>query len=142
RDGSLCIHLGLYQDETSQWCHWHIPEAHYLEAWSDARAYDGTVSIQQPLIAPLYGGKSAHELLAALTAQPERSGYEMVRDYWREQWKNQKATKDFESSWRRALHDGVVAGTSFPPKSVTLQPNWARTATPSMKSEGLEIVFQ
>ncbi|MBM3226387.1 MAG: molybdopterin oxidoreductase, partial [Candidatus Tectomicrobia bacterium] len=60
----LRIHLGLYHDETAALCHWHVPEAHYLETWSDARAYDGTVSVLQPLIAPLYGGKSAHELLA------------------------------------------------------------------------------
>jgi anaerobic selenocysteine-containing dehydrogenase len=63
----LRVHLGLYEDETAELCHWHIPEAHYLETWSDARAFDGTVTIMQPLIAPLYGGKSAHELLAALT---------------------------------------------------------------------------
>jgi anaerobic selenocysteine-containing dehydrogenase len=63
----LGVHLGLYEDETAELCHWHIPEAHYLETWSDARAFDGTVTIMQPLIAPLYGGKSAHELLAALT---------------------------------------------------------------------------
>ncbi|HEV8131553.1 MAG TPA: TAT-variant-translocated molybdopterin oxidoreductase, partial [Acidobacteriota bacterium] len=69
----LRVHLSLYYDETSELCHWHIPEAHYLESWSDARAYDGTVSIIQPLIAPLYHGKTAHELLAALTDQPERS---------------------------------------------------------------------
>jgi len=66
----LRVHLGLHQDETSDLCHWHIPEAHYLEAWSDARAYDGTVSLIQPLIAPLYNGRSAHELLAAFSQQP------------------------------------------------------------------------
>ena len=59
-------HLGLYEDETAALCHWHIPEAHFLEAWSDVRSDDGTVSIVQPLIAPLYSGKSAHEVLAAL----------------------------------------------------------------------------
>ena len=64
----LRVHLGLYDDETSERCHWHVPEAHSLETWSDARAYDGTVTILQPLIAPLYGGKSAHEVLAAFTA--------------------------------------------------------------------------
>ena len=53
-------HLGLYSNETAAWCHWHVPEAHYLESWSDARAYDGTVSMVQPLIAPIYGGKTAH----------------------------------------------------------------------------------
>ena len=65
----LRVHLGLHDDETSQLCHWHVPEAHFLEAWSDARGIDGTVSIVQPLIAPLYGGRSAHELLAALNGE-------------------------------------------------------------------------
>ena len=69
----LRAHLSLYDDETSALCHWQIPEAHFLEAWSDARAYDGTASIVQPLIAPLYGGKSAHEVLAAMSDRPERS---------------------------------------------------------------------
>src|SRR5439155_22642627 len=63
----LRVHLSLHEDETSALCHWQIPEAHFLESWSDARAYDGTVSIVQPLIAPLYGGKSAHDVLAALS---------------------------------------------------------------------------
>ena len=77
------VHLGLYDDETARLCDWHIPEAHYLEAWSDARAYDGTATVIQPLIAPLYGGKSAHELLAEILGQPGRTGYEIVRDYWK-----------------------------------------------------------
>ncbi|MBC7933022.1 MAG: TAT-variant-translocated molybdopterin oxidoreductase, partial [Rubrivivax sp.] len=76
------VHLGLYDDETSELCQWHIPETHYLEAWSDTRAYDGTITITQPLINPLYNGKSAHELLAAFTEQPDRTGYEIVRGYW------------------------------------------------------------
>src|SRR5438045_5702112 len=72
------IHLGTYNDETAELCHWHIPEAHYLESWSDARAYDGTVSVIQPLIAPLYGGKSPHELLSALLGQSGRPGRDIV----------------------------------------------------------------
>jgi MoCo/4Fe-4S cofactor protein with predicted Tat translocation signal len=84
KDG-LRIHLSLYDDETSELCHWHIPETHFLEAWSDTRAHDGTVSIIQPLIAPLYKGRSVHEFLAAFTDAPERSGYDIVRDYWRTQ---------------------------------------------------------
>jgi anaerobic selenocysteine-containing dehydrogenase len=79
----LRVHLGLYEDETAELCHWHIPETHYLDTWSDARAFDGTVTIMQLLIAPLYGGKSAHELLAALMGQPDRSSYSIVHDYWR-----------------------------------------------------------
>src|ERR671932_2139970 len=75
-------HLSLYDDETSELCQWHIPETHFLEAWGDTRAYDGTVIITQPLIAPLYNGKSAYELLAAFTDRPDRRGYDIVRDYW------------------------------------------------------------
>ncbi|HKP86496.1 MAG TPA: TAT-variant-translocated molybdopterin oxidoreductase [Blastocatellia bacterium] len=78
----LRIHLSLYKDETSELCQWHIPEAHYLESWSDARAYDGTATIIQPLISPLYGGKTAHEVVAAFSDQPDRRSLEIVRDYW------------------------------------------------------------
>jgi MoCo/4Fe-4S cofactor protein with predicted Tat translocation signal len=79
---ALRVHLGLYEDETAALSHWHIPEAHYLESWSDVRADDGTVTIIQPLIAPLYGGKSAHEVMAALSGNGERPGYDLVRAYW------------------------------------------------------------
>jgi len=82
----LRIHLSLYKDETSELCQWHIPEAHYLESWSDARAYDGTASIIQPLIAPLYSGKTAHEVLSVLLNEPERSSYDTVRDYWKKRF--------------------------------------------------------
>ena len=74
-------HLSLYEDETSALCHWHIPEAHFLESWSDVRSDDGTASIIQPLIAPLYNGKTAHEVVAAI-ADRERPGYEIVREFW------------------------------------------------------------
>ena len=125
---NLSIHLSLYEDETSALCHWHIPEAHYLESWSDVRAYDGTATIIQPLIAPLYGGRTAHELLAALNGQPGRSSYELVRDYWKEQ----HPAKDFEEFWRTALHDGLVAGTALSPRRVALKQPLA-LASPSNK---------
>jgi MoCo/4Fe-4S cofactor protein with predicted Tat translocation signal len=77
------IHHGLFQDETSDHCHWHIPAAHELEGWGDARAFDGTVSIQQPLIEPLYGGKTAAEMVAgALNGVVDAAGYDLVRAYW------------------------------------------------------------
>jgi len=79
----LSIHLSPELNETSTLCHWHIPQSHYLEAWSDARAYDGTISIIQPVIIPLYAGKSAHEVLDALLSQPVRSDYDIVHDHWR-----------------------------------------------------------
>ena len=114
---NLSIHLSPYDDETAALCHWHIPEAHYLESWSDVRAYDGTATIIQPLIAPLYGGRTAHEIVAALMGQPGRSSYDIVRDYW----KQQSRAQDFELFWRTALHDGVVAGSAFSPKPVRLR---------------------
>ena len=75
-------HVGLYEDETAAQCHWHVPETHFLEAWSDVRSADGTVTIIQPLIAPLYGGKSAHEVIAAIGPTGERPGYDLVREHW------------------------------------------------------------
>ena len=113
----LRVHLGLYQDETAELCQWHINETHYLEAWSDARAHDGTVSIVQPLIAPLYNGKSAHELVALLAGQPEAPGHELVQSYW----KNRHPGVDFDAFWRKSLHDGWVEGTSLPPKQITVK---------------------
>ena len=107
-------HLALYEDETSALCHWHLPEAHYLEGWSDGRAYDGTVSIQQPLIAPLYGGRTAHEVVSALAGEP-RSGYDIVRGYW----KTQRRRGDFEVVWRKALHDGLMPDSALPVKMPT-----------------------
>ncbi|PWU17568.1 MAG: molybdopterin oxidoreductase [Verrucomicrobia bacterium] len=109
------IHLGLEQDETAAVCTWHIPQAHYLETWGDARSFDGTVSLIQPLIAPLYEGKTAHELLGAMTQQqPIRTDYEIVREFWR----SQKLWKEFEHGWRKALHDGFIQGTARLPKQV------------------------
>jgi len=113
----LRVHVGLYQDETAVQCHWHVPEAHYLESWGDVRAYDGTVSIIQPLIAPLYGGRSTSELLAALFGEAERPGYEIVRAYWREHWPTESGSGDFERGWEKALHDGMMAGSAFDPGS-------------------------
>jgi len=73
------INLSDYHDETAQLCQWHINRAHYLEAWGDGRSCDGTYSIAQPLIEAMFGGKSAIELLAAITADDQTSGYEIVR---------------------------------------------------------------
>ncbi|HEY0322734.1 MAG TPA: TAT-variant-translocated molybdopterin oxidoreductase [Pyrinomonadaceae bacterium] len=240
----LRIHLSLYDDETSALCHWHVPESHYLESWGDARAFDGTVSIVQPLIAPLYRGtKSPIEFLAAFTQQPERTGYEIVRAFWQgkigagggalrtttalgtgqrtasaqqaatvnqnttpaaqntgqggqaaaanNQTTNSRATNtqatgnratgnqttnnqampaassnttqgvassqttttaqgaataaagDFEQQWRKALHDGLIANTTLPVKTVSLAGNWDNVPPqPSANPNDLEIVFR
>jgi MoCo/4Fe-4S cofactor protein with predicted Tat translocation signal len=113
----LRVHLGLYEDETAALCHWHIPEAHYLEAWGDARAFDGTITIIQPLIAPLYSGKSAYELLAVLAGELDPSGYKIVRDYWR----RYLPAENFDPFWRTTLHQGIMAGTAYSPREVMFQ---------------------
>jgi molybdopterin-containing oxidoreductase family iron-sulfur binding subunit len=144
----LRVHLSLYQDETSRQCHWHLSEAHYLEAWSDARAYDGTASIAQPLIAPLYQGRSAHELLAVLTRQHEVPGYETVRAYWRKHWEGHGRPGDFEDFWQTAVHDGLVADTkdNFSPQTVSLQAGWEKRLQSEpdqvVNAQELELVFQ
>lgn len=148
------VHLSLYNDETSTLCHWHIPAAHFLESWTDARAYDGTATILQPLIAPLYSGKTAHEVLASLTNRPERSSYEIVREHWKTEFPGapvaasgarrpmgSQALEAFERFWRRSLHDGFVSGTALPAKTVALG------AKPSIAPQGggpsgLELIFR
>ena len=123
----LRVHHGLYQDETAELCQWHVPATHELESWGDARAYDGTVSIIQPLIAPLYNGKSAIEFVALLSGQAEATGYELVRAYWQKQ----HTGTDFEQFWRKSLHDGWIEGTAFSPKIVTAK----TTCTPATDSQ-------
>lgn len=136
----LRVHSGLTFDETSVLCQWHVPEAHFLESWSDARAFDGTASIVQPLIAPLYAGRTPHEILAALTEQPERSAYEIVRAYWRG-----RMGGDFEAAWRKALHDGVIAATAAPAKGFQAGIPTSSAFSASQadnRAEGLEVIFR
>ena len=78
----LRVSLSQFHDETAALCHWHIPETHFLEMWSDVRGHDGTTSIVQPLIAPLYNGRSIHEVVSTLSAAGVRSGYDIVRSHW------------------------------------------------------------
>ncbi|HEX5270806.1 MAG TPA: TAT-variant-translocated molybdopterin oxidoreductase, partial [Gemmataceae bacterium] len=139
----LRVHLGLYQDETSRLCHWHLPEAHYLEAWGDTRAYDGTASIVQPLIRPLYQGRSAHEFLSALIQETPTPGYELVRGYWRKHWEGRgPSSGSFEDFWQTALHDGVVEGTALPHKTVSLRPGWQDQKAPAGGGGEYELVFR
>jgi MoCo/4Fe-4S cofactor protein with predicted Tat translocation signal len=132
----LRIHLGLYNDETAANCQWHVPATHYLESWSDARAYDGTVSIIQPLIIPLYSGKSPHDLLAAMIGEAGKSGYDIVQDHWKV-----AIGPNFDQEWKQSLNDGVIANTALPPKTVALKPDWASSLKPVVAGQ-FEIVFR
>lgn len=134
----LKVHYGLRMDETAYECDWHITGTHYLEHWSDARAANGTVTIVQPLIAPLYGGHSPHEFLAVFTGQPDAAGYDIVRSFWQGQF---KGTGTFDEFWRRSIHDGFMAGTEFQPK--TLKANGANfPATQMNQSQGAEMMVR
>jgi Fe-S-cluster-containing dehydrogenase component len=108
---AFSAHLSLHDDETSARCTWHVPEAHFLEQWSDARAHDGTASIVQPLIAPLTGGVSAHELLAMMLGGESLAPYERVR----EQWLPRLPGTRVEDEWKRVLRDGVVGESAAAP---------------------------
>jgi molybdopterin-containing oxidoreductase family iron-sulfur binding subunit len=111
---AFSAHLGLHDDETGAQCQWHLALSHPLECWSDLRAADGTASIAQPLIRPLYDSRSAHEAVALLAGDVSPSGYELVR----KTWAAQTAEGGFEDWWRRTLHDGVVANSAAQPVSV------------------------
>jgi MoCo/4Fe-4S cofactor protein with predicted Tat translocation signal len=145
----LRVHLSSHKDETSELCHWHIPEAHYLESWGDTRSFDGTATIVQPLIEPLYGSKNAHEVLAVFSQQYDRQAYDIVRDYWRSAGSQETGRQeadgrrqtagatppssakppaavptpnqaaDFEAWWRKALHDGFVPNSGLSVKTVS-----------------------
>jgi MoCo/4Fe-4S cofactor protein with predicted Tat translocation signal len=134
----LRIHMGLYDDETARLCHWHIPQAHCLEAWGDLRAFDGTVTIQQPLIAPLYKGRTAFELLAILLGQPDLSALQIVREYW----KRQALPGDFEVAWREALEAGLVKGTASKPKQMPRAKELPSSPSGVVGPEGMEIAFR
>ncbi|MCA1584752.1 MAG: TAT-variant-translocated molybdopterin oxidoreductase [Acidobacteria bacterium] len=194
---ALRMHSGLFYDETATFCHWHVPSTHYLEAWSDARTIDGTVSIVQPLIQPLYAGKSPHEVIATLSDRPERNGYDLVREYWganapppallaagptattaQPQRAAQAAAANlataapgsslaapvgqapplsqgqpaqspaaaaaaaFERNWRKWLHDGLIPGTAFAPRSLTAAAPSAPVAPNAPAAPVYEVIFR
>ncbi|MDX6305617.1 MAG: hypothetical protein QOI77_2586 [Blastocatellia bacterium] len=190
----LRAHLNLYNNETSDICHWHIPATHYLESWGDARSYDGTVTIVQPLIAPLYEGRTAQEVLALFSENYDQKPYDIVRGYWQENAGRMPANRpqdagapntasmaappvnvpvaspsaatpavstgsgsdrvgplsaspaDFESWWRKCLHDGFIPNSALPTKTVSLKSDWANQL--SQKADGpsalpgFELIFR
>jgi MoCo/4Fe-4S cofactor protein with predicted Tat translocation signal len=140
-DVPTSVHLSLEVDETSQLCTWHVSAAHTLESWSDARSETGLATIVQPLIDPLYSGKTPHDLLSVLLGSASETSYDVVREHWKE-----KSGGDFESFWRRAVHDGLVAGTEAAARLVTLREGWHReiaAAATGHDAEGaVEVVIR
>ena len=151
----LRIHLGQYADETAEHCQWHIPEAHALESWTDVRAFDGTASIAQPLVMPLYGGKTAVEVAAALLGLGTVPGDELIQETWELEWKSRagegeptgdgEPAGDFESFWQRCLHDGLVPGSAAAEKAVALDAGAVAEAAGQIASASvgdLELSFR
>jgi MoCo/4Fe-4S cofactor protein with predicted Tat translocation signal len=135
------VRLGLYEDETSALSHWHIPQTHFLEEWGDTRAFDGTVSLVQPLIAPLYNGKSAYDLLTLLNGQPDKLNHDIVQEYWSAPKSGAPSgTGSFETFWKKTLRDGVMVNSALPSKPASLRTGFASNAQPA--AAGLEIVFR
>jgi molybdopterin-containing oxidoreductase family iron-sulfur binding subunit len=163
----VAIHLGLHHDETAELCTWHVPEAHYLESWGDVRSFDGTISLIQPLVAPLYDGRSAIEVLAVINGMPGQPPMDLLKEYWAKT----TGEADINVAWRRALHDGFMAGpptflaaaasgsggsvgsagsagsgsarsASSAPSAPSLPAATAVSAVPVLQTGGLEIVFR
>jgi MoCo/4Fe-4S cofactor protein with predicted Tat translocation signal len=131
------VHLGLFEDETAKLCHWHIPAAHYLEAWSDVRAYDGTYSVIQPMILPLWNGLSELEILAQLAGRPKPQGPELVRE---------TATRTFganDETWNSLLRVGFAPGSEWPQAPLAFNFTQALKLASEAKpvASGLELVF-
>jgi MoCo/4Fe-4S cofactor protein with predicted Tat translocation signal len=142
---STSIHVSPHFEETSEYCHWHIAESHFLETWGDARAFDGTLSVIQPLIAPLYRTHSAREVLAAFSDKPGVSDYDAVRASPEVMGIAPYITHlpeagSFEKFWRNTLNDGVVANSAFAPITVALKFNPAGLA-PAKTAAADEIEF-
>ncbi len=135
------VHLGSHLDETGEMAQWHINNAHYLEMWSDARAYDGTVSIVQPMIDPLYGGHTAHEIVQSMLAEPDVTAYDAVRATWMGSGAA-LAKGDAEFNWRKALHDGWIDGTAFAPKNVTAKSGAGNAGSAPASGDSVEVAFR
>jgi molybdopterin-containing oxidoreductase family iron-sulfur binding subunit len=167
----VIFHLGLHQDETAALSHWHAPEAHYLESWGDGRAFDGTVTMVQPLIAPLYDGHQALAVLAAMNGGASDKPMDIVKDYWTRAFQGQTKSSwtlrdangnpfaSADTMWRHALHDGFIRGTSeldrteapsapksaakpAAPATAAPQPPAAVAAAAPVNTSGMEIVFR
>jgi MoCo/4Fe-4S cofactor protein with predicted Tat translocation signal len=134
----MTAHLGSHLNETGVATEWHINGAHYLESWSDTRAYDGTATVVQPMIDPLYGGKSAHEVIQSMLDDPDTSAYNAVR----KTWQGSLGAGDAEHAWRKILHDGMVGGTAFAPKTVSAKVTDLTVAPVSAADGTLEVIFR
>jgi MoCo/4Fe-4S cofactor protein with predicted Tat translocation signal len=136
------IHLSLYRDETSRQCAWHLPQAHFLESWGDARAYDGAYCLVQPMIEPLHGGRSAIELLAMIEdGTPTKTSLDLVQATAKEII----GPNDFDRRWRDALHAGLLpggAGKTADVEPLKAPPEVGVFSKTEIENGNLELVFR
>jgi molybdopterin-containing oxidoreductase family iron-sulfur binding subunit len=134
----VTVHLGSHVDETGQNAQWHIPAAHFLESWSDAVAYDGTGSIIQPLIDPLYGGKTVHHFFQALLDVPGLSPYDAVRETYKS-----TINGDFETGWRKTLHQGWIEEINHTLSAAKTERRLGSIKPPAPSpKDAIEIIFR
>jgi MoCo/4Fe-4S cofactor protein with predicted Tat translocation signal len=131
------VHLSSHYNETSEYSQWHIPEAHFLETWGDARAFDGTYSVVQPLIAPLYRAHTAFEVLAAFSDKAGVTAYDSIR----ERMKSMPGAADADKLWRKTLNDGFVAGSAFAAVNVNVKVSLA-SLPPAKPTPETEFLFR
>lgn len=138
------LHLGLHANETAAACQWHLPQAHALESWGDARAFDGTVSLRQPVRTPPERCWTPAEVLALLAGE-SAPGDVLVRRYWQQQWQEQEEGA-FAARWHQVLHDGVIPDTARPRRTSSVRAGWSADAGISSHADadpqgGMTIVF-
>jgi MoCo/4Fe-4S cofactor protein with predicted Tat translocation signal len=130
------VRLGLFEDETSKLCTWQVPAAHYLEAWGDVRAYDGTYSAIQPMILPLWNGVSELEILAALAGRPKPKGPELVQETFNQTFNGTP------ESWNSLLRVGFQPASQFPAASLAFNAgSLAGLTAGTSAASGMELVF-
>ncbi len=131
------VHLGMFEDETAKLCQWHVPAAHYLESWGDVRAYDGTYSVIQPMILPLWNGVSEIEVLARLAGRPAPNGPELVRETFAQKF------NPSDEKWNSVLRIGFAPGSEWPEGPIAADPIRATEALTGAQPapDALELVF-
>ncbi|MBC7658509.1 MAG: 4Fe-4S dicluster domain-containing protein [Chitinophagaceae bacterium] len=135
------MHLNVYEDETSQYCQWFIPQAHVLESWGDAYAYDGTISFVQPLIRPLYQGKTATELLSLILGETNQNAFDVMRAFWKKEWSG----IDFEKTWQRSVRSGIVFDSkskSLKAYPIAIQADSLVTSIAAKVTDSYEVQFK
>jgi MoCo/4Fe-4S cofactor protein with predicted Tat translocation signal len=132
------IHVGLHDDETAALCDWQLPLSHALESWSDARAVDGTATILQPVVRPLYSTRSIHQIVDMLTGAIDPAPDAAVRATWKSKFGNDGPT------WKQALHAGFISGTaaSFVSVAPIAAPSQNKPSAPALSEDRVEIIFR